>query len=179
MLSVIGYGVFIALFGGMLRIQARRWRYLAASYAGDAGPSRETRTMQNVVLMGLGGYNSLTGIVTIGVHDTGVSFRVMLPFSLFHDPLFIPHRDIRGWRTSWYLDAESVELDFHGAPEVKMIVSAEQAEWLRAVAGHGIKLHAVEPPDGKAGQGWRAFALVHAGISLVMIAWLSVVWLSQ
>ncbi len=179
MLSVFGYGVFFVLFFGMLHAKARRWRMLAAVYGGDGGPVREKRTMQSAVLLGIGGYNSLKGILTIGVHDRGVSLRVLPPFSLFHDALFIPYGDIRGWRTSWYLDVQSIELEFTGVPAIKMVVPADQAEFIGSFAGRKMTLSAAEPPQGKAGQGWRAFALVHAGLSLVMIAWLSVMWLTH
>lgn len=178
MLSVFGFGVFIALFGGMLRANAWRWRQLAAIYGGDGGPVRDKRSMQSGVLLGLGGFNSLHGILNIAVHDKGVSFRVMAPFSLFHDPLFIPYRDIRGWQTSWYLDAPSVEFEFEGVPAIKMVMSAEQAEWIASFAGQRLTLHTVEPPGGKSGQGWRALNLVHAGVSLVMLVWLSTVLLT-
>mgnify|MGYP000256381401 CR=1 FL=1 len=179
MLSVIGYSVFFVLFFGTLHAQARRWRMLAASYGGVAGPPRDKRSMQSAVLLGIGGYNSLKGILTIGVHDEGVSLRVLPPFSLFHDPLFIPYGDIRGWRTTWYLDAPSVELEFDGVPGIKMVVPADQAEFIGSSAGRKMALSAAEPPQGKAGQGARAFALVHAWLSLVMLASLLFVWLTQ
>lgn len=179
MFSVFGYSVFFVLFFGMLHANARRWRMLAAIYGGDGGPLRDKRSLQSAVLLGIGGYNSLKGILTIGVHDEGVSLRVLPPFSLFHDPLFIPYRDIRGWRTSWYLDTQSIELEFAGVQAIKMVVPADQAEFIGSFAGRRMPLSAAEPPQGKAGQGWRALTLVHAGISLVMIAWLSVIWLTQ
>lgn len=174
MLSVFGMSVFVAIFGGMLWSNARRWRYLAKSYAATSPALIEKRSLQSVVLLGLGGYNSLKGIVTIGVHDDGVSLRVLAPFALFHVPLFIPYNDIRGWGTSWYVDARSSELTFRKAPDVQLVMPAEQAEWIGRFAGHKMLLRETPPPQGKAGQGWRAFALVHAGLGLGMVAWLSV-----
>ncbi len=174
MLSVFGFCVFAALFGGMLRANARRWRYLATRYAGAADRPLQTRKLQSAVLLGLGGFNSIKGILTIGVHETGVSLRILAPFSLFHTPLFIPYREIQGWGASWYLDAASTELAICNAPEVKIIMPAEQAEWIRRHAGHQMQLSKAKPPEGNSGRGWRAFALVHAAISLAMIAWLSV-----
>jgi hypothetical protein len=126
--------------------------------------------MQSVVLIGLGAFNSLKGIVTIAVHETGVSLRVMKLFSLFHDPLFIPYKDIRGWETTWYLDGRSTELQFNGVPDIKMVVPFEQAEWIRSYSGQKMMLRNVPPPNGKAGQGWRAFILVHMGYTLAMLA---------
>ena len=178
MLFIFGICVFVLIFGGILRANARRWRYLAKSYAAAAPAPIEKRSLQSVVLLGLGGYNSLKGIVTIGAHDDGVSLRVMTPFSLFHAPLFVPYSDIRGFGTSWYVDGRSSELTFRQAPDVKLVMPSEQAEWIAGFAGHRMLLRETPPPQGKAGQGWRAFALIHAGIGLGMVAWLSVQLLS-
>jgi hypothetical protein len=178
-LSVFGFGVFAFLFFGMLWRTAVRWRYLAARYAGQTGRAIETRRMQNGVLLGLSGYNSVKGIINIGVHPNGISFRIMPPFSLFHDPLFIPYDDIRGWKTTWYLDSPSVELEFRKAPDVKMVVPAEQATWMQKFAGHKMVLHDAAPPNGKAGRGWYAFALVGAAISLLMLVSLPIILLMR
>ena len=178
MLSLFGTSVFIAIFGGMLWSNARRWRYLAQHYAAASTSPIETRRLQSAVLIGIGGYNSLKGIVTIGVHDAGVSLRILAPFALFHAPLFIPYGDIRGWGTSWYLDARSTELTLRQAPDVKVVMPAEQAEWIARHAGHKMMLRDTSPPQGRAGRGSRAFALLHAGVSLGMLACLSVYLLS-
>ena len=170
MLTLFGLSVFVFLVGGMLWVDSRRWRTLAAAYAGQPGRTIEQRRWQSVVLFGFRGYNSLNGITQIGLHQAGVSFRVTPPFSLFHSPLLIPYEDISGWKTTWYLDSPSVELEFRRAPEVKMVVGAEQAEWIRRHSGHKMTLHSVTPPQGKAGQGWRALILVHLGAVLVMLA---------
>jgi hypothetical protein len=178
-LSVFGLGVFAFLFFGMLWRTAVRWRYLAARYAGQTGRAIETRRMQNGVLLGLSGYNSVKGIINIGVHPNGISFRIMPPFSLFHDPLFIPYGDIRGWKTTWYLDSRSVELEFRNAPDVKMVVPADQAEWMQKFAGQKMVLHDATPPDGKAGRGWYAFVLIYAVISLLMLVVLAGIFLAR
>lgn len=170
MLAVFGYSVFFFLFFGMLWRNACRWRNLAQYYAGDSGRLHDQRNLQSAVLLGMGGFNSLKGILKIGVNEKGVSFRVMKPFSLFHAPLFIPFADIRGWKTSWYLDAPSTELEFRRAPEIKIVVPSEQAEWIQSMAGQKMMLRDVPPPRGKAGQGWRTFIIVHGGIMLVMAA---------
>ena len=178
-LTVFGFGVFAFLFFGMLWRTAVRWRYLAGSYAGEHGRAIETRRMQNGVLLGLSGYNVVKGILNIGVHANGISFRILPPFSLFHRPLFIPYDDIRGWRTTWYLDSPSVALEFRNAPDVKMVVPADQAEWMRKFAGQKMVLHDTTPPNGKAGRGWYAFALASAGISLLMLVTLAVILLMR
>lgn len=169
MLTVFGLVVFATLLGGVLRANAYRWRYLAKSYAGQAGPPIDTRNMRSAVLIGLGAFNSLKGIITIGVHERGVSFRVMPIFSPFHDPLVVPYSEIRGWKTIWYLDARSSELQFRSAPDVKLVLPAEDAEWIRSHAGEEMMLSDLPPPEGNAGRGWHAAMVVHAFASLAMI----------
>lgn len=173
MLTVFGLVVSVLLFGGMLRANAYRWRYLAKSYAAESGPIRDKRNMRSAVLIGLGAFNSFKGILTIAVHEDGVSFRVMPAFSLFHEPLFVPYSDISGWRTIWYLNADSSELEFRRAPEVKMILPTEDAEWIRSYAGHEMTLRDVSPPQGGAGRGWRAVTVAYMFVSLAIVGWLA------
>lgn len=177
MLHVFGLSAFAFFFGGALWMNAGRWRYLAKSYGGEPGILLEKRSLQSAVLLGLGGFNSLKGILIIGLHETGVSLRILAPFSVFHSPLFIPYEDIRGWKTTWYLDAKSTELEFLRAPAIKMVVPADQAQWIRKYAGHQMVLRDVDPPLGKAGRGWHAFSVVHACIGLVMIVWVTAILL--
>ncbi len=172
MLAVFGLLVFAFLFGGALRTNAYRWRYLAKSYAGEAGAVIDKRDKRSMVLIGLGAFNSFTGIVTIGIHKRGVSFRVMPIFALFHDPIVVPYSDIRGWKTIWYLNARSSELELRYAPDVKLIIPTEDAEWIRSHAGHEMMLSDIAPPQGNAGRGWRIAMDVYAIASLAMIGWL-------
>ncbi len=169
MLHVFGF-VFVAVFlGGVYRATARRWRYLAQSYAGDRGPVLANRHMRSVVLIGLGAFNSLKGIVTIGVHKDGVSFRVMPLFSLFHKPLFVPYRDISAWDTTWYINSPSSELHFRRAPDVKMVLPAEDVAWIKAHSGHTMVLQNTRPPQGQAGRRWHALIVGQAVLSIAVV----------
>ena len=178
-MTVFGLAVFAFIYGGMLRANAYRWRYLAKSYAAEAGPVLDKRNMRSAVLIGLGAFNSLKGILTISLHANGVSFRVMPVFALFHKPLYVPYSDIHGWGTTWYLDARSSELMFRRAPEVKMVLPADDAAWIQSRAGHKMVLRDVSPPQGNAGRGWHAVTVVHAAVSLAMIGWLAAHFLLQ
>jgi hypothetical protein len=157
----------------MQRAHAYRWRCLAEHYAGATDKPIAQRHLQSAVFLGAGGYNSEKGIITVGAHKDGVSFRVIAPFSLFRAPLFIPYADIRGWGTTWYLDARSTELEFRRAPAVKMVVAEDLAEWIAGFAGQKMSLSDKSPPQGNAGRGWYAFAMVNVGLSVFMIGWLS------
>jgi hypothetical protein len=157
--TIIGLAFFAFLYGGIIWRKSFRWRYLADFYAGDGGPPIETRRMRGTVLIGPVAYESLHGIVNISAHETGIGLRMMLPFSLFRKPLFVPYGDIEGWETTWYLDAPSTELSFRRAPDVKVVISKELAEWLAGFSGRKLLLNDAPPPQGMAGQGWRRFVL--------------------
>ena len=170
--TIFGLAVFCFLYFGMLWRTSCRWRYLADAYAGDAGTPIEARRMQGGVLIGLGGFDSLHGILNISAHETGVGLRMLLPFSLFRRPLFIPYGDIEGWVTTWYLDAPSTELTLRRAPDVKVVISRDKAEWLAGYSGRKLTLNDVPPPQGKAGQGWHRFVLgvlIYMAIGLVTL----------
>jgi hypothetical protein len=165
--TIFGLAVFVFLYAGVIWRTSFRWRYLADTYAGDGGPPIETRRMRGAVLIGPVAFESLHGIINISAHQTGVGMRMMLPFSLFRKPLFIPYGDIEGWETTWYLDAPSTELSFRRAPDVKVVISRELAEWLAGFSGRQLTLNDVPPPQGKAGQGWRAFVLAVLAFMLI------------
>ena len=183
--TIFGLAVFCFLYFGLLWRTSFRWRYLAGTYAGDGGAPIETRRMRGVVLIGPVAYESLHGIVNISAHETGVGLRMMLPFSLFRKPLFVPYGDIEGWETTWYLDAPSTELSFRRTPEVKVTMPAKEAEWIAGFAGHKMVLHGAPPPQGKAGQGWRAFVLgsllfmLTGSIAMALLFWLGVLPLAR
>lgn len=156
-----GFGWSILIICGMCWIRARRWRYLAKSYAADSDDPIEFRRMQTLVLNGFVNYghsffrgNSvLKGIVTIGAHPLGVSLKVMWPFALFHNPLFIPYSEISGWDTSWYLNAQSTELHFLKAPDVQLTIPTEDLEWLAGYAGGTMTLSTEKAPRRTADRG--------------------------
>ena len=157
--TIIGLAFFAFFYGGIIWRKSFRWRYLADAYAGESGPPIEMRRMRGAVLIGPVAHESLHGIVNISAHETGIGLRMMLPFSLFRKPLFVPYGDIEGWETTWYLDAPSTELSFRRAPDVKVVISKELAEWLAGFSGRKLVLNNAPPPQGKAGQGWRRFVL--------------------
>ena len=178
MLTLIGLGSFVFFFGGALWRNSYRWRYLAESYAADGERPIEERTMQSAVLVDGYGFNSLKGILKIGLHAKGVSLRVMKPFSLFHAPLFIPYGDIQGWETSWYLDASSTELEFARSPKLKVVMSEDQARWIQSYSGRDMKLAEKGRPSESPVPIWNVFALIGAGASMGMLALLGWIWIT-
>ncbi len=175
MSTLIGLSVFVLAFGGMLWRKAYRWRYLHRSYGADPDYANDERTMHNAVLVGLGGYNKLMAAVTIGVHRTGVSFDMNSLFYPFHNPIFVPYEHIRASAADWYINGESTEFKFRDAPDVSMILPAEQAEWIRKRSGEKMPRIEAAPLRGSSVPAWSVFARVNAFISLAMMAVLIVV----
>lgn len=93
---------------------------------------------------------------------------------MFHEPLFIPFTDIRGWSTTWYLDGKSTELELSSAPDVKIVMPTEQVEWIRSFSGGEMVLSDEVAPNGEAGRGSYVFVLVNAILGLTALGF--VVW---
>lgn len=180
MLSLFGLAVFIFLMRWALLTQSRHWRFLADLYPSSINNDvLATRRLQSCVLLGLGGFNTVKGIMTVDVHRHGVTLRMMPLFSFLHPPIYIPYDEIQGWKTTWYLDAPSTELEFSRTPDMKMIVPAELATWLQDNAGYRIALRPERPPQGNAGRGWFAFQLVNVALGLVMVSTMIAVMIWQ
>ncbi len=175
--TLFGLASFCFIYFGLLWRTSFRWRYLADAYAGDGGKPIDSRSMRGAVLIGPVAYESLHGIVNISAYETGVGLRMMLPFSLFRKPLFVPYGDIEGWETTWYIDAPSTELTLRRAPDVKVVISKELAEWLAGFSGQQLTLKNAPPPQGKAGQGWRLFVLGSSVMTLAGIVVMAVLLL--
>ncbi len=171
---IFGIMMFLVFFGGILYANAKRWRYLAQHYSEVRDDFIEKRSMQDAILVGMGAYNTIKGILTIGVCSNGISLRLLPPFSLFHSPLHIPFSDIQGWGTSWYLNDKSTEIQLRNAPDVKIIMPTEQVKWIDSIAGGLFSLTDENPPEGKAGRGAYAFVLINAAFGIIMVA--SMIW---
>ena len=157
--------------GGILWANSRRWRYLSQYYGEPKRIPRKKQSGQSAVLVGMGGYNSFNGILTIAIHKTGISLRPIVPFALFHRTLFISFDEINGWGTSWYLNRQSTELELAQAPDVKILMPSEQAAWINSHAGGEMMLSEQPHPAGKAGRGAFGF-VVGAGVFMsVMLIW--------
>ena len=126
----------------------------------------EKKSMQSGVLVSGSGYNSIKGILNLWAHEDGVSMSIMMPFSAFHKPLFIPYEDIIVSEATWYLDGESLELEFKQCPGVKFVMPKEQVEWLDGFGREKLDMENVVYTKSWAKKGWHTFAMVHAGLML-------------
>ena len=129
---VFGLGVGAGLYTLVLYRKAHFWRKLADIYGSDWRPAPMQKHMRQGALYGTGiAFQSYSGILSIGVHPDGLALKVMLPFSAFHPPLFVPFKEISGWKQDWYLNGESTELSFRQAPDVRFVLPAEDAHWIQ------------------------------------------------
>lgn len=172
-LSVIGGGVFVGLLWLVYSRDAHMWRYLARAYARPWAEPGEMRRLQSAVAYGKGvASKSYNGVLTIGRHADGVALRLMAPFSLFHDPIFIPFKDIRGWEQLWYLDGKSYELEFEQAPEVKLVMPAAQVAWLKENASGRMQISEERSPGEARPDIWYLVILVQGALGLSLLVWL-------
>lgn len=169
-----GSGLAIGLFVFVYWRNSARWRLLARHYGRDWGRPSETRKMQNGVMYGQGAFNSYKGILKIGVDQNGVSLAIIRPFSFFYfcEPLFIPYSEIKGWQQQWYLDSKSVELEFARVPEVKMVMPADQVEWMRKRSGLQMTVRAEPTPHRDKPTFWYYFMILQGGLALGLVAWI-------
>ena len=167
----------LAIWGGILYLifsrDAGYWRLLAEPYARPWYRPIAKKGMRSAVVYGGNRPSkSYNGILSIGVHETGVALRVMRPFAFFHKPLFIPFRDIRGWDQDWYINARSVELEFRRAPDLKMVMPASQIKWMQEASGN--KLHLTEegsPHKDRPGW-WHALIMIQGILAMCLVIYM-------
>ncbi len=141
LLLLFGLGVFAAFYGSMLYRTAFRWRNLAEFYE---RPWRETpakRHLQSATFYGNGvALNTYNGIVTLGVHPDGLALKLLDPFSAFHPPLFVPYDEIKGHKQNWYLNSKAYELEFRQFQDIKIVMPADQVDWIQSSSGGQLDL---------------------------------------
>jgi hypothetical protein len=177
--SIISTGLGLAfavyLVANIYKRDAIHWQYLEQAYGRPWQPPLRER-WASAVLYGKHPFSkAYNGILKMGVHKDGVSFRVMFPLiSYFCKPLFIPYRDIRGWNQTWYLNAKTVELELSGAPEVKIAMPRDQVEWIRTVRGKGISLINKPSPHNAKPKIWHAYIIVSSTVMIVTMLYILV-----
>lgn len=138
-LTLVGATVFAGTFSWAWRFGAYRWRRLASVYRlseVEAGEPLAVRRLQNLILRGGKlAWESHSGITSVSVHETGLAFALMFPFSIDRPAFFIPFADLTVAPTSWYLNTRSFELGVRGEPAVKPIIDLGLLEWIEAAAG--------------------------------------------
>lgn len=169
--SMFGFAFAAGLMYFIFYRSAFRWQYLAQVYARPWGSPISERRFQTIILYGMRpGGNILKGVFTIGVEEEGIAFKSLWLFAPFHEPLFIPFDDIKGWNQTWYLNDKSVELEFARAPEVKMLLAASEFQWIREFAGRRLEYRHDQSPhnDKPLIFYWATLLMGILGIGLVL-----------
>ena len=169
-MTAFGLSIAVGAFAFIYFRDATRWRRLAGVYGQSWMPPLKKKHMRSLVLYGDGiAFNGYKGIVTIGIHETGIALKVMPPFGFFTPPLFIPFRDIRGWNQFWYLDAKSIELEIRAAPDIKIVMPASQVKWIEEASGRDLDLRDKCPPHKQRPSFSHAAVLVQGIMGLTVL----------
>lgn len=181
MLEILGL-IFRAAFGlalvcGLLYFVYKRfaadWEDLAGIYGRPWQPPRIQKRFANLVV-----YSeqrpprTYKGVVSIGLHEDGIGLRPNRWLVPFHEPVFVPYDEIKGWRQDWYLDTPSVELSLRRAPALRLIMPKHQVEWLTRFADESIPISPDRPPHGGP---WlsRGAAIVLGLLTVAMVVFLA------
>lgn len=133
--SVITHAFGLAFVAGILgfmwyRVASLRWHPFAEHYGQVRETPSECKWMQRVIIHGDAfAHHSYSGIVTVGVSRTGVHFSLLPPWSIFHQPLFIPYSDMTGSERRWYL-FNAIEIETRKAGNIRMVVYPELWQWI-------------------------------------------------
>ena len=160
----------VGFLGFMWNRMAERWQYLATHYGRSWQGPQAFKLLQNGIIRSQGGLSqSYSGILSIGVFANGIGLKLVPPFSAFHTPLFIPFNEIKAWDQKWYINSDSVELDFPSAPEVKIILPKDQVDWIYRQSHGGFELPAGASPHQTDIALWKAFAGFYLGMTILFV----------
>ena len=133
------------------------WEKLSAAYA---SPWRKPLASKigHLILYSEGRpAHELNGAIRIGRYTDGIGIKPFRLFHPFYKPIWVPFDEVTGWNQSWYLNAASRELTFQRTPHMRLIMPADQVEWLLQAAAGRAELHDAHPPHGT--RPWRTFYL--------------------
>lgn len=170
--AIPGLLVMSGLMYFIYKRDAALWKKLAAAYAADWRETGEVRRFQHAMAYAGGvNFKSFNGILDISLHQDGFAIKPMKLFSLFHSPLFIPYTDVEGWRTQWYLNAKSIELTFAKAPDVKLVMPADQVQWIAARARDEMPVRDAQTPHEAKPQFWWWLVIVNGALAVGVLAY--------
>ncbi|MCH9809139.1 MAG: hypothetical protein K0U74_15545 [Alphaproteobacteria bacterium] len=129
----------MALVAGIMafiwyRVALLRWHPFAEHYGQVRETPVKTKYMQRVIVHGDGfAHNNYGGIVTVGVSRSGVHVKLLPPWSVFHQPLFIPYSDISVTERHWFL-FNAIEIKTRKAGNMRMVIYPELWQWIEDYA---------------------------------------------
>ncbi len=150
MTGAFGLAFVSALLVFVYKRHAMDWDQLVRVYGRPWQTPLAERRFQNLVLYSEGRFaKSYASLLTIGLYDQGLGLRLSPIFAPFHAPIFIPYTDIQGWKQIWYVNADSVELAFSKLPDMRLIMPADQVDWIKAGTTHApIEISDTRPAHG-------------------------------
>lgn len=170
--AVFGLAMVYGLLTLIYRRHAEEWQRLATVYGGEGEHPQARKRFGQLVLYADGApARAYKGVVSIETYFDGFALKPMRWLVPFHDPVFIPYRDIKGWTQDWYIDGKSVELEFAQAPGLRIIMPLSQLEWIKQTSGRALPVSSARPPGGRGPWASRGLALMSGfmGVSLLVI----------
>lgn len=117
------------------------WSALAEAYATDEDFEGAKAQLQSLSFTRFGLPANYNNVVTIGADAAALRLSVFLLFRPFHAPLKIPFADLTARRKK-VLVFESVELTAARAPNVKIVLAKDRADWIEAASAGALRVPA-------------------------------------
>ena len=130
--TLLGTGVMLGLYAWLVHAYSVMWRTVASSYADGYRYSALARKFpEQVVIAGRGLKFHNYVPLTVGIHEKGISLRLLPPFSLACAPLFLPFEDMSCRRTDWFLNHDVFAIRL-AKVDVDIIVQRQLWDWLQS-----------------------------------------------
>ena len=149
------------------------WQAIEQAYHRSWQPPLQMKRLQTLLIYSDGRMTkSYKGLLTLGLYRDGIGMRMNPVFAPFHRPVFIPFEDISGWTQKWFIDAKSVELSFAKVPQLRIIMPAEQMDWVAGNSSGAVSISPERPPHGKWPYASFAIAVIFGVWAVLLIVFL-------
>ncbi|MEL7128457.1 MAG: hypothetical protein AAGK23_02830 [Pseudomonadota bacterium] len=159
--ALLGIVVFVGSIMLIIKANVRDWDVLVAKYGRDWATPAMQKNMQTAILYSDGRpAKTYNGIITIGLFREGVGFKLNSILAPLHRPILVPYKDVQGYKKDWFLNADSMELEFRKTPGMRLIMPADQVDWIAAGAKDRVSISDQYPSHGKSPWATRAAAFL-------------------
>ncbi|HYC53334.1 MAG TPA: hypothetical protein VEL28_00120 [Candidatus Binatia bacterium] len=129
-MTVIGAAVLAAILLYLVRTYSAHWRSVASRYAGTSRQSLiASKFPEHVVITGRA-FQSYVPL-TVGVHEDGLSLKLIWPLSLACPALLLPFEKVTCRQTGWFLNTRSFALR-PALLDVDIVVDEKLWNWISA-----------------------------------------------
>ena len=143
---MFGAAFVIGLCAFIYKRHAQEWEALAKIYGRKWVKPIAAKSRRSMVLYTKGEpARTYAGILKIGAYPEGIGLKPIPWLAPFHDPVFIPFSDIKGWQQKWYWDSKSVELELVQAPHLRIIMPQSQISWIANQGANKIEVSQEKP----------------------------------